>query len=311
MKKTFKVIQVVVAMVLIASNCLAFYQIAELKTKNLLYDDDLGTALSGNEANSQEIDLVKINFKKEKEQWQDDYDALKQENQDQETSIGNLKNVDTAIQTELANEFDPAMIYKRYATSVVTVYTYTGLCGAGFLFDDNKTIITAYHLVQDSPGIRVWVEASRASKGTYFGNYYGTIKETEPMWDLALIELDEPLPEDPLPLKPVRLATLYCGQPVAVIGSPHGFQTSISSGVISGLYRRDIELPKTDMIQFDAAVYHGSSGGPLLNSYGEVIGVITDGFNDASFGFAVPIDCVTAMVTAYRTGKLLKIPSLK
>jgi putative serine protease PepD len=95
--------------------------------------------------------------------------------------------------------------------------------------------------------------------------------------------------------------TLQVGDPIYAIGNPLGLTGSISAGIISGL-NRDIPFPGEEglvfenLIQFDAAVNQGSSGGPLLNAQGHVVGIVTALADPAGqgffigIGFAVPID---------------------
>jgi S1-C subfamily serine protease len=95
-------------------------------------------------------------------------------------------------------------------------------------------------------------------------------------------------------------STLQPGDEAIVVGNPFGLWDSVTAGVISGL-NRSFKLPNTKdpvtgLIQFDAAVNPGNSGGPLLNRYGEVVGIVTALANPTSedvfigIGFAVPID---------------------
>ena len=83
---------------------------------------------------------------------------------------------------------------------------------------------------------------------------------------------------------------LVRGQKVVAIGSPLGLFNSVSDGIISGF--RDME--KVSMIQFTAPVSHGSSGGALLDLYGDLIGIITAGFDDGQ-NLNLAVDCQTIL----------------
>ena len=147
--------------------------------------------------------------------------------------------------------------------------------GSGFVYDKEGHIITNNHVVADA--IRVTVVFSDDSEAD------ATIVGTDPGSDLAVIKVDV----DPDRLFPVVVGNsdnLQVGQLVATIGNPFGLSGSMSTGIVSGLGRllpggaaapggQRFNIP--DIIQTDAAVNPGNSGGPLLNLQGEVIGVNT------------------------------------
>ena len=122
--------------------------------------------------------------------------------------------------------------------------------------------------------------------------------------DLAVLRLTAPA-GDVAPLRFDEAGSLRVGDPVVAIGTPFGLQGSLSSGIVSGL-RRQIDSPNgfaiTGVIQTDAALNPGNSGGPLLDLQGRVVGVATqiatEGGRNEGIGFAVPSDVVRRIAAA-------------
>ncbi len=176
-------------------------------------------------------------------------------------------------------------IYQRVAPSVVIVRTRGGL-GTGVIVADDGTILTANHVIASGGTITVtFADGTTAN---------ATVAAAEPKLDIAALT--------PAKLPQVVVsATLGggagVGASVVAIGNPLGLTDSVSAGVISGLDRTaDTNNGKfSGLIQFDASVNPGSSGGPLLDAHGLVIGIVVslaapdgqDAF--AGIGFAVPI----------------------
>ncbi len=176
-------------------------------------------------------------------------------------------------------------IYQRVAPSVVIVRTSHEL-GTGVIVADDGTILTANHVIASGGTLTVTVADGTTANAT--------VAAASPKLDIAV-------------LTPARLpqvvvsATLgggaNVGAPVVAIGNPLGLTDSVSAGVISGLDRTaDTRNGKfSGLIQFDASVNPGSSGGPLLDAHGLVIGIVVsiavpdrvDAF--AGIGFAAPI----------------------
>jgi S1-C subfamily serine protease len=179
-------------------------------------------------------------------------------------------------------------IYQRVAPSVVVIRTSHEL-GTGVIVADDGTILTANHVVAGGGTITVTF-----ADGTTAG---AVIATTNPKLDIATLSPAK-LPQVVVP------ATLGggtgVGAPVVAIGNPLGLTDSVSAGVISGLNRTaDTDNGKfAGLIQFDASVNPGSSGGPLLDARGLIIGIVVsladpDGKDAFSgIGFAVPIGAV-------------------
>ncbi|MFQ5723535.1 MAG: S1C family serine protease [Terriglobia bacterium] len=163
--------------------------------------------------------------------------------------------------------------------------------GAGFVIDPEGRILTAFHIVEDKNQIEVIFSSGHRVSARLLG--------TAPQLDIALLQVEVPKGElVPLPLGDSR--ALQVGQKVIAIGNPIGLHNTLSVGVISALRRSVGDLPlelQDALIQTDAAINPGSSGGPLLNSAGEVIGInraLIEGAENV--GFAVPIHFVRRVI---------------
>ena len=161
--------------------------------------------------------------------------------------------------------------------------------GSGGVVDLNGSFLPAYHVIAGADQVTV-----RFFDGT---TAIGTIAQTQPERDLAVVQVRR-VPNG------TEAATLSGGirqgDQVLAIGAPFGLEGSVSSGVVSGIGRR-FTVEETgqvldNMIQFDAAVNPGNSGGPLVDLNGRVVGIVTGLINPTServfigLGFAVPIE---------------------
>lgn len=162
--------------------------------------------------------------------------------------------------------------------------------GAGIIVDELGTILTSNHVIADSTNI--YITFSDGSRSKAF------ILSITPEQDVAVLRAFE-TPDILFPATLGNPGAMRVGDDVFVIGHPFGLAGSLSSGVISG-FDRIFQPPGGEasfqgLIQFDAAANPGSSGGPLLNRNGHVIGIVTgivspkDGSLFAGVGFAVPI----------------------
>lgn len=186
--------------------------------------------------------------------------------------------------------------------------------GSGFVIDKAGYILTNNHVVEDASSIEVFLYGMDPN-GLESG-LSAKVVGRDVLTDSALIQLTE-MPETPLTeAKFGDSDQLGPGDWVMAIGSPFGFTNTVTVGVVSAVGRTDAELrpvPGRDlqMIQTDAAINRGNSGGPLLNVRGEVVGVNTAIISDRSggnigIGFAVPINTVKEILTGLRGGKVVR-----
>jgi S1-C subfamily serine protease len=178
--------------------------------------------------------------------------------------------------------------------------------GSGFVLTKDGLILTNNHVIGNAQR----VEAALSDKH----KYKAKVLARDPNHDLALIKIDAPN------LTPVTLSdsrNLMVGQRVYAIGNPFGLNGTMTRGIISAI--RSIRGPNgnpiEDAIQTDAAVNPGNSGGPLLNSRGEVIGITTliasNGADQSSgIGFAIPINTARAILDDYAKYGYIRRPTL-
>src|SRR6185437_6824510 len=164
--------------------------------------------------------------------------------------------------------------------------------GSGVVMDQSGKILTALHVVSGTDLYVVVFADGSHSDAEMVG--------AQPENDLAVLQ-PKHLPDELQPATLASTAGLRPGDKVVATGFPFGIGPSVSAGVVSGLKREFIDpdndkIKLTNLIQFDAAVNPGNSGGPLVNRDGEVVGIVTAIVNPsgahvfAGIGFAVPIE---------------------
>jgi putative serine protease PepD len=180
--------------------------------------------------------------------------------------------------------------------------------GSGFVYDSNGHIVTNNHVVDGASSI-----SATFSDGS---KYSAKVVGTDPSSDLAVLKVDAPSSK----LHPLTLGDsgkLEVGDGVVAIGSPFGLDETVTSGIVSAL-DRDISSTNnftiSGVIQTDAAINHGNSGGPLLNMAGQVVGITTQiesesGGNDG-VGFAVPSSTIAEVVSKLVKGEKVVHPYL-
>ncbi len=202
--------------------------------------------------------------------------------------------VDEAIKDLRAEPATSAAVYQHILPSIVAIATRRATTkgpgegfGTGVIVNANGTILTAFHVVEGASRIRVtFVDGTEAG---------AEVVQADPDNDTAVL-MPKRLPEVVVPA--VLGGGVQVGDETYAVGHPLGFVDSLTAGVVSGLDRSvkaDDGKTLRGLIQFDAAVNPGNSGGPLLNRGGQVVGIVTalanPGRSDAfiGIGFAVPI----------------------
>jgi S1-C subfamily serine protease len=180
--------------------------------------------------------------------------------------------------------------------------------GSGFVWDKDGHIVTNYHVISNASGAQIVLADGSSWRGRLVGSY--------PAKDLAVLAIDAPANL----LQPITIgssADLLVGQMALTIGNPFGLDQTLTTGVVSALDREIESTPGRvirNVIQTDAAVNPGNSGGPLLDSAGRLIGVNSSILSPsgafAGIGFAIPVDEVNRIVTELiRHGTIVR-PSL-
>jgi S1-C subfamily serine protease len=160
--------------------------------------------------------------------------------------------------------------------------------GSGFVIDPRGYILTNFHVVAGAQTIEVIL----GNQSHYPGKFVGADQRN----DVALVKID-PKGKQLAALPLGDSAKLQVGQKVLAIGDPFGFQSTLTTGVVSAL-GRTVQTSETtfidEAIQTDASINRGNSGGPLINTHGEVIGInsaiYTPSGTTAGIGFAIPIN---------------------
>jgi S1-C subfamily serine protease len=211
--------------------------------------------------------------------------------------------VGTAIQQAIEANAPPALsdAYGKILPSLVNVRALTnegtdgeagtGQIGTGVVIVETGIILTNLHVVRDARHVKV----------TFYNGLQADaeVVSQTPEHDLAVLQAKR-IPDDLVPATLRTTAGLRPGDPVLAVGFPFGIGPSASAGVISGL-KRQYRSPSgdrhlNDLIQFDAAVNPGNSGGPLVTREGDVIGIVTGLLNPTEqrvfigIGFAIPIE---------------------
>lgn len=231
----------------------------------------------------------------------------------------------TSLQTSATTSgkaLSTSAIYKRTASGVVQVTTKSIVkeqsnpflpaqsqtqeaLGSGFVIDKQGHIVTNYHVVEGASSIEVLFSNNVTTKATVVG--------TDESTDLAVLKVNVS-PSALIPLSFGDSSTVEVGNPVVAIGNPFGLDRTATLGIVSAIYNLDNSSTSSPLtsptrnfpiaaIQTDAAINHGNSGGPLINSLGQVIGVnsaietgnsISQG--NVGIGFAIQSNTVKQVV---------------
>lgn len=177
-----------------------------------------------------------------------------------------------------------SQIVENLSPSVVTIFTEQGL-GSGVVYSEDGLILTNEHVIRGETEVEVaFADGQRVA---------GTVRATDPVTDLALVQADR----TGLPKPTYQTSLPKVGEGAVVLGSPLGFENTATAGIISGLHRSipgsaRNSLSLIDLIQTDAPISPGNSGGALINMRGEVVGIseayIPPSSGAVALGFAIP-----------------------
>jgi len=190
--------------------------------------------------------------------------------------------------------------FERYfGGQIPKKYKQTNL-GTGFIIDPKGFILTNNHVVEQTDEIRV-----RTADGKEFA---AKIVGRDPITDLALIRIKSDTPFTPLILGDSN--RLEVGDWVVAIGNPFGLGNTVTAGIVSAKYRQIGAGAYDNFIQTDTPINLGNSGGPLLNTDGEVIGINTAIFTQSGgsvgIGFAIPINMAKDLLPQLKKGKVIR-----
>ena len=218
---------------------------------------------------------------------------------------GNVRIDESSAVISAAERVGPAVV--TIAITREGLFGGTGV-GSGFIYDPDGWIVTNRHVVEDAESVVVMLRDTRQFDGTVYG--------IDTLTDLAIVKINA----TDLPAAPIGSSQeLEVGQLAIAIGTPIGtiYQNSVTSGVVSGLGRRiqagDVSGTSSEqlnnLIQTDAAINQGNSGGPLINSAGQVIGINTAVATTAQgISFAIPIDIAVPIMEQAVRGEELRRP---
>jgi putative serine protease PepD len=205
----------------------------------------------------------------------------------------------------------PSAVAAALGPAVVHIEILGGLdagggVGSGVIYDPSGLVLTAHHVVSFSDEVTV-VTADGTS-------YNGRVVGRAPERDLAIVALDGGT--DLVAATIAEPGTVEVGEPAIALGSPFGFQQSVTAGIISGL-DRELETPVgtlTGLIQTDAPINPGNSGGPLADAEAKVIGINTaiasmSGGNDG-VGFAVPVEDFASLMDEVQANGGAQAPTI-
>jgi putative serine protease PepD len=167
--------------------------------------------------------------------------------------------------------------------------------GSGWVYSPNGDIVTNDHVVNGAKSISVQFWNGKTYKATLVG--------ADPSTDVAVVHVSAP-DSQVFPLNVGDSSSLEVGDGVVAIGSPFGLSETVTSGIVSALHRSIEGLTHftiPDSIQTDAAINHGNSGGPLLDTEGNVVGmnsqIRSDSGGNEGVGFAIPSNTIQSVVT--------------
>ncbi len=194
------------------------------------------------------------------------------------------------------SSFDLKGVIRKNKSKVVQLEGEDGNLGSGFLYNDKGDIITNAHIVEGTQAVLVRMPGNETYEGTVIG-----ISEVVDVAVVRVQELEN--------MESMSIAFEYegeVGDGVIAMGSPRGYQNTVTTGIISAV-NRDFALPPYQFVnayQISAPIAPGSSGGPLLlAATGEVIGINSAAYHGEVIGFSIPIKNILSLVTAWSNGE--------
>ena len=190
---------------------------------------------------------------------------------------GNISSDKLSKYSLTSDSSSPENIMANFGKAVVKISTGTAM-GSGFIIDVEGHILTNFHVVQGATAISAEMIEGNQS-------FSVQVVKVDPIKDMALLKINNANVLSTVVLGDSDI--LSVGERVVAIGNPQGLENTISDGLVSGIR----ESEGIRLIQTSVPVTHGSSGGPLFNMQGEVVGIITAGIEEAgNLNFAVPIN---------------------
>ncbi|MEK3884678.1 trypsin-like peptidase domain-containing protein [Paenibacillus sp. PL2-23] len=186
---------------------------------------------------------------------------------------------------------------------VVMIETDTGSQGSGFLYNNSGDLLTNAHVVSGVRHVRVKTSDARVLEGEVIGISTDT--------DIAVVRVKELAGVEPLPI--ARYEKAEVGDDVLAVGSPLGFQNTITTGIISGTDRSFQIEPYSynGLYQISAPIAPGNSGGPLVDlATGAVLGINSAGLEEGLIGFSIPISNVIVIVEGWSRQPMTMLPNL-
>lgn len=234
------------------------------------------------------------------------------------STMSNSENGKTEFNSDGTYKYTRDLV-KAVQDSVVYIEVFTDYYGkktqigsaSGIIISEDGYVVTNNHVVESSTSYTVKVNKTDSmgvvDSKTYDAKLIGTDKDT----DLAVLKIEA----NSLPAAKLGDSdTLHLGDDLVVIGNPMGLETSVSTGVVSGLNRQISDSARSlTSIQTDAAINSGNSGGALFNGYGEVVGIVNEKLvNDyaESLGFGITINEAKGVIedlisNGYVTGRAI------
>jgi serine protease Do len=206
--------------------------------------------------------------------------------------------VDPASNAVTEAEATVIRVARAMTPTVVSVVQEEG-SGSGVIVDQSGVVLTNAHVVGNSRRVQVGLADGRTVQGQVLGR--------DPTIDVAVVRVNA----QNLPIAPIGDSDkLEVGQSAIAIGNPLGLERTVTAGVVSAVNRNPRGISLDGLIQTDAAISPGNSGGPLVDSHGRVIGINTavlSGPGASGLGFAIPINLANDVVRqVLTTGRITR-----